>query len=97
MSKYSEETLKEAVRLVTEEGWSYREAVKVTGVPKTTIFAYSKASVVTKKKMGREKVLTDDEELCLVQWAVKLSQIGFPITDNDLLDQVQKLKRRKMK
>ena len=43
--QYSEETLKEAVRLVREEGWSYGEATKATGVPKTTIFTYSKLAV----------------------------------------------------
>ena len=37
---YSEETLKEAVRLVQEEGWSYGEAKNATGVPKTTIHTY---------------------------------------------------------
>ena len=35
--------------------------------------------------------LTDEEELCLVQWAKSLVKVGFPATDSDLLDQVQRL------
>ena len=33
-SSYSEETLKEAVRLVQDEGHSYGEAMQMTGIPK---------------------------------------------------------------
>ena len=36
-------------------------------------------------------ILTDEEELCLVQWAKSLVKVGFPATDSDLLDQVQRL------
>ena len=60
-SCYSEETLEEAVRLVTEEGFSYGDAKLKTGIPKSTIFKYSKASVVKKMKPGRtSSVLTKD-------------------------------------
>ena len=30
---YSEETLQEAVRLVQDEGYSYREVIQLTGIP----------------------------------------------------------------
>ena len=43
---YSEETLKEAVRLVQDEGYSYREVLKLTGIPRTTIHKYAKSTVV---------------------------------------------------
>ena len=75
--QYSEETLKEAVRLVQEEGWSYDKAQKATGVPKTTIYNYSKTSVLSKKKKGRETVLTNEEELCLVEWCMNLSKVAY--------------------
>ena len=39
---YSEETLREAVRLVQDEGYSYGDVFKLTGVPKTTLFKYAK-------------------------------------------------------
>ena len=42
---YSEETLKEAVRLVQDEGYSYREVLKLTGIPRTTIHKYAKSTV----------------------------------------------------
>ena len=88
--QYSEETLQEAVRLVQEEGWSYGEAQKATGVPKTTIYNYNKSAVISKKRKGRDTVLTREEELCLVEWCTNLAKVGFPVTDDDLLDQVQK-------
>ena len=40
---YSEETLREAVRLVQDEGYSYGDVFKLTGVPKTTLFKYAKS------------------------------------------------------
>ena len=64
---YSEETLKEAVRLVQDEGYSYREVLKLTGIPRTTIHKYAKSTVVIKKKHGPDTILTNDEELCLVE------------------------------
>ena len=89
---YSEETLKEAVRLVQDEGYSYREVLKLTGIPRTTIHKYAKSTVVIKKKHGPDTILTNDEELCLVEWATKLVRIGFPATDENLLDQVEEEK-----
>ena len=68
---YSEETLKEAVRLVQDEGYSYREVKQLTGIPRTTIHKYGKATVVIKKTHGPDTILTKDEELCLVEWATK--------------------------
>ena len=77
--------------MVQEEGWSYGEAQKATGVPKTTIYNYNKSAVISKKRKGRDTVLTREEELCLVEWCTNLAKVGFPVTDDDLLDQVQKL------
>ena len=54
---YSEETLKEAVRLVQDEGYSYREVKQLTGIPRTTIHKYAKSTVVIKKKHGPERLL----------------------------------------
>ena len=50
-SCYSEETLKEAV-LVNVEGFSFGEAQLATGIPKLTIYKYSKATIVQKRKPG---------------------------------------------
>ena len=36
-------------------------------------------------------ILTEEEELCLVQFVKDLVKAGFPATDCDLFDQVQKL------
>ena len=77
-----------------EEGWSYGEAQKATGVPKTTIHTYFKTSVINKQRTGRKTTLTNEEELCLVEWWIKLSKVGFPVTDDDMLDQVQKLLKK---
>ena len=63
--------------MVQEEGWSYGEAQKATGVPKTTIYNYSKTSVISKTKKGRETVLTNEEELCLVEWCINLSKVAY--------------------
>ena len=68
---YSEETLKEAVRLVQDEGYSYREVKQLTGIPRTTIHKYAKSTVVMKKKHGPDTILTKGEELCLVEWVTK--------------------------
>ena len=46
---YSEETLQEAVRLVQDEGYSYGDVFKLTGILKTTLFKYAKSTVVIKK------------------------------------------------
>ena len=40
---YSKETLREAVRLVQDEGYSYGDVFKLTGVLKTTLFKYAKS------------------------------------------------------
>ena len=51
---YSEETLREAVRLVQDEGYSYGDVFKLTGILKTTFFKYAKSTVVIKQKHGPE-------------------------------------------
>ena len=94
-SCYSEETLEEAVRLVTEEGFSYGDAKLKTGIPKSTIFKYSKASVVKKMRPGRTSVLTKEEELCLVQWTMDVVKVWFPGMRQR--QEMNKNKKRKIK
>ena len=61
-SCYSEEMLKEAVRLVNDEGFSFGESQQATGIPKSTIHKYAKATVIQKMKPGRTTILTEEEE-----------------------------------
>ena len=74
---------------------SYGEAKLATGISKSTIQRYCTGSqTVTKKlKPGPASILTDEEELCLVQWAKSLVKVGFPATDSDLLGPVQRLNK----
>ena len=88
----SEETLREAVRLVQDEGYSYGDVFKLTGVPKTTLFKYAKSTVVIKKKQGPVTILTKDEELCLVEWATKLVRVKKDIKRKEAIE--KRIKRR---
>ena len=52
-----------AVLRVKEEGWSYGEATKATGIPKTTIFKYSKETVIKKQRPGPVAILMEDKRI----------------------------------
>ena len=88
---YTEEKLRAAVKAVDEDGISYGDAAKLFNIPKPTIHKYSKETIVMKPVPGRAPVLTPDEEGALEKWCLDLAELGFPRTDQDLLNQVEKI------
>jgi transposase len=80
--QYSAEDVKLAVRATKEEGLSLRKASEKYNVPKSTIKDY--LSDGHGSAMGRPTVLSDEEEVQLLEKIEVLANWGFPLSQRDL-------------
>ena len=92
---YSEETLREAVCLVLDEGYSYGDVFKLTGVPKTTLFKYAKSTVVIKKNVWKSDKSWEPEKIWKEKnWKFekiwKFDNLKFKIAQVDPRDMLNK-------
>lgn len=88
--QYDEEQMKKALDDV-KNGMSLNLAAKIHGVPRMTLSDKHKGKSPSVRKMGPSAVLTRDEESHLVKWILHLSDMGFPVNKEHLLDSVQML------
>jgi len=84
--KYGKTALNDAIRRV-KTGESLRRVSKCTGVPKTTLLRHCQTD--TSVKMGRPRVLSDDEENRLVEVIIYLSKVALPLDSTDIRRLVQ--------
>ena len=89
--QYSNENLQKAVQAINEDNISLGDASKIYQVPKSTLHKYIKFTVVVKQRPEPDPILTEDEEEGLQAWCFELAKRGFPVTNEDLLDEVQKI------
>lgn len=87
--QYTEECMTKAVEAVKNGKMSAYRAHKEYGVPRTTLLDKVKGRVPVERKIGADTVLTKEEENLLVKWIFHVSQCGFPITKQQLIDSVQ--------
>lgn len=84
-------TAKTAVRSGEMTAYS---AVKLFSIPKTTL--YSNLQENTKSnKLGGRKLLSDDDEIDIVNWIISCAERGYPRTRTDVLGAAASLLRRK--
>lgn len=74
MSKYSDESLQNALKFC-EKG-SVRAAAKKFGIPQSTLQGKIERKDYTMKGVGRQKLITDAEEVSIVNWLLKRSRLG---------------------
>lgn len=73
-------------------GVPVRTAAKQYNIPKTTLLYKKRGTLApTIKRRGCECVLGEANEKLLLQWIFHMSENGFPITRDQLLDSVQLL------
>ena len=90
---YTEDDMAKAIQLVNEGSCSIYQAAKMCKVPRSTLDDKVKGKVPLKRKMGPPSILTAEEERNLVIWILELSRRGWPITKEQLLENVQCLIR----
>ena len=61
------------------------------GIPRTTLLYKYQGKLPFGKNVGPTPFLTKDEEAEVVKWIMHLSQRGFPVTKNQLINSVQLL------
>jgi len=86
--KYSQDDVNNAVDAV-KKGMSLRVASKTFGVPYCTIYVKFKNIVPLMARKGPQTYLRTEEENNLVEWIFYLSERGFPVNKNQLLDSVR--------
>jgi len=86
--KYSQDDVNNAVDAV-KKGMSLRVASKTFGVPYYTIYVKFKNIVPLMARKGPQTYLRTEEENNLVEWIFYLSERGFPVNKNQLLDSVR--------
>ncbi|XP_051162064.1 uncharacterized protein LOC127282037 [Leptopilina boulardi] len=97
-STYTELDVEKALAAI-KNGMSIRNASKIYQIPRTTLlYKYTGKSPISAKK-GPALVLTEKEENELVSWFTMISDKGFTLTKQQLLDSVQllvnKIEKRK--
>ena len=86
IQRYDPASLNDAIGRV-KDGQSLCCASKQTGVPKTTLLRHCRIDGLI--KMGRPRVLNDDEELRLVEVIIYLSKVALPLDSIDIRRLVQ--------
>lgn len=88
---YTEESLKQAVKDVSEGKLSLRKASLHFGVPKSTLSLYVNGKLEFGGRPGPASVLTKEEEEKLVEYAVHMAQIGYGCTKEQVLNIVAQI------
>lgn len=90
--KYKEDALVKALNDIRGNVCSVRAASVKYGVPRTTLHDRLSGRIAEgPRKMGPETVLSNAEEIRLVQWCIDLAKCGFPKKKDDLLNTVQNI------
>ena len=91
---WSNESLTKAVEEVQDKKLSLRAASAMYGIPRSTIHNY----ITGKTKIGAAKgpatVLTKEEEQQLVEWALKMAEIGYGQTRRQVCEMVKRIMDR---
>ncbi|XP_076303005.1 uncharacterized protein LOC143221405 [Lasioglossum baleicum] len=86
---YTPESIKNAIKAL-DTGISLRKAASAYGVPVATLARRKNNPEVVKMKTGPATVLTETEELEIVNWILYRAERGYPVNKTELLDCVQK-------
>ena len=62
---------------VQERKLSIREAATKYDIPKSTVYDHTSRKVQEGSRPGPSPVLTKEEEAELVQWVIKMSEVGY--------------------
>lgn len=82
-------TLQQAIDAIQCKAMSMREASRMYGIPRTTL--YDKVNNRTSVTPERKTVLSPTEEQKLVDWALRMARIGFGRTRKEILDTVKRI------
>lgn len=85
------------VYLALEEiqmGSSISKSARKYGIPRSTLSEKLSGRRPPERRMGPATILSREEEMSLVTWILGLSDAGFPITKDQLLDTVQMILKK---
>lgn len=86
--QYSEHQLRSAIEEYKTNNISLRDAAKKYGIPTTTLYCKAKGARPIERKMGPRPVLGSTVEKKIVKCLFLLADAGFPITKQQLLENV---------
>ena len=81
---WSLEVMKSAVKAV-EKGNGLREAARMLNVPVETLRRRVAGEVPIQCRPGPKPILTADEETAISKYCVRMAEMGFDLTRDDLL------------
>ena len=98
-NKYTMQELHHAAQKVSQDGWTIYKAAKECKVPYNTLKDYFSRKPVSKNptspvKLGKPLALTTDEELKLVQYIIKMQELGFGLSATDVRKHAFKIASR---
>lgn len=88
--KYTDTEVHRALEEI-QNGASISESARKFGIPRSTLSEKHSGRLPTEYKMGPPTVLSAEEEALLVKWIFHVSDAGFPVSKDQLLDSVQML------
>lgn len=86
--EYSEHQVRCAIEELKTNTISIREVAKKFGIPATTLYCKAKGARPVQRKMGPKPLLGSVAEKKIVKCLFSLADAGFPITKQQLLDNV---------
>lgn len=98
-SKYTNGELHHAAQKVLQDGWTIYKSAKEYKVPYNTLKDYVVSHPVSEVptspvKLGKPFALTSDEELKLVQYIIKMQELGFGLSATDVRNYAYKIASR---
>ena len=80
VERYTEDTLKQAVKDIRENKLSWTKASLQYGIPKSTLSLYANGKLKFGSRRCPALILTQEEEKKLVEYTVYMAQIGYGCT-----------------
>ena len=89
--KWTDEVMKAAVASVLSGQLSYRQAALQYDIPRSTIRDHASGKSQPGIRRGQQPILKLEEEEALVEWSIKMAEIGYGRTKEELKDTVKKI------
>ena len=92
-AEHDPEILARAVNDVMLGRLSYRSAEAVYGIKKSTLRDHVTGKSAS-NKIGRNTLFTEAEERHIIQYALDMAAMGFPLPSSDLIEEARKMLQR---
>ena len=82
---WTEDSIETATKSVVIDGLGLRQAARLYNLPVETLRRTVNGTVPLGCHPGPHTVLSEEEELCIVEYAINMADMGFGLTRDDVM------------